>query len=451
MKRNNLKPILFLILTFCSFVAFAQDVPAPSTEKIIADIKADGVLKTLESYGVPSNFLSQITFEKPNTLDQKNFSPAPNYYFHHANTFKDRVSIILMAVIPKAAFGVSYRIPVTATYQRFEPDGSGWKILSNWKYESTLVEIQWMMHPKDMVTASDEQKQQLMESYLANHPLPESFRPYAKNAISIVQTGVFNKNKEYGIEDAYAFGKYYWRLVVKTVMIEDKSEGMITQTRESNDVLVFMVDYSKGNYSIKELYTYEAGISEDVAVKTKIANDFETKSLETPIKVGNWFDNGWTEVYKKTAEFKIAPCTEDDLRNQMTQLFKEILAFNYTDKSEINKVSASFAEGASLETVYSGCQKRIFENFKNGNPTATFVSFTNNDPSYDFVFREANPDNEAFIHPTGTTELFVTYVVTFEVPISKKQKETRTTNEYIKYEINWKCINGKMIVQSVNK
>ena len=449
MNKKTLYPALVLLFLLSSFITFAQNPPAPTMQKIVTDIKADGVLEELQRLGVPASQLAAIKFEEPNANDQKNIFAGANYYFENASTFRDRVSINVMAVIPKSTFNASYRVPITVIYQRFEPDGPGWKILNNWKYERHRTEIAWMVNPTDLKIPTNEEKKATIEAYLNATKLKEEYVNFGRKIIRVAKTGIYNKDQNFGIEQSYELGKYIWNLIVETESIDEENDEGIIETKQDVYQMSFKVALENGKYSVLDIAYINQDVTPEMENLAGITTSYETTKFETPLKVGNWYDNGFTEIYQKTAPFILVPCTKADLITQAKSVIDQLLKLDYSTPNEINNLQLPLAEGASIAEVYEKNRAAVMDAYKTSYPTAQFVSLSHEEPSIDNNYRPANPYASENKAAHGETEFYVRYKVEFDVPITKKQKERRDDSNYVKYVIRWECRDGKMMITAI--
>lgn len=323
---------LFLLANTCK--AQSPYPASPSFEQIVADIKKDEILKSLENNGVPAQFLSQVRFERINANDKKNFPLETNYYYENASTFKDRLYYIVIAVIPKAAFNATFRIPIQVDYTRYKDVDGNWMILNKWEYYSYRVMVNSMVSPPDLKMPSKEEKKKIIVDYLKancnkkDQWVDGSFNEYQlSHIVKIDGFGVYTKYEDLGVDENYGLGKYYWYLTMDCGIANEISKEGVKSIERRYPQFKFMVEMRGSKFEIVKIYSISDNSSEDEIVKSGLTPNWGMEQFDQPKRIGNLLVNGWDEVQAKYATFKLMPGTSEDLElyaNKWNEIVKKI-------------------------------------------------------------------------------------------------------------------------------
>lgn len=458
-KNRFVIPWIISILIAIPFYSLAQSDVYPATptfDQMINDIKKDpeyNIYQSLTALGLDEKYHKLVKFERINTNDKKNFFTEINYYKKNAYKFNDAMSHVVIAVIPKDAFGATYRVPFWISYIRYEEIQGNWTILNKWKYDGFSSAIESMVSPTDLKKVSDADKMKVMESYLKENLISDAtidYNWFFKKVLKIRETGVYNKNAEFGIDDTYGLGKYTWRLMAEYDEEKEKETSGITETEIRYCIFEFDVHFKNGNYEIQGLNRIESnGVTEDMANTSGMTYEYESTTLPEPKRMGNLLTNGWEAVYKQEAPFKMLNCSEEDADAKMNEATAILKNFGFKDDSEKSSFEKFLNSGSNFDAIYEKNKKYITHDLdRQTNVTVVKMEVIETKPKMS-EYKESWKALDGWVPERATTYIYLTYKVTYDQYITKKKKETKELTETISFDLYWECINGELKVKEV--
>lgn len=439
------------LMYFGDFTAKSQTGVYPATpafEQMVKDIKADNFIESLKALGLPEKYFSMVKYERINANDKKNIIAEIDYYKYNASTFNDMMQYVVIAVIPKEAFNATYRLPVWVKYQRYEEVQGNWMILNKWKYYSYQTDIAGMVSPPDLKMPGNPEKKLLMENFLKSHVKDERYAWYFKNVLKIQETGVFNKNAQYGVDDSYGLGKYRWRLIMKVDYCEDKDVTGVKEIKTGYSIYTFRSEFENGKYELKDLDGFQDGVSEDEIRKAGLTYGFEEKKNDPPVRMGNLYDNGWEAVYQKNAPFVLSPCSNEDMSRLEQEISTILKSFTFKDDGEKNKLTSYLDKEINLDKAYAEAKERLLRDV-NRNELFTFTDLKQTEISTRMEFKDTWKALDGIVPAKGELSIYMKYNIQYDVKVTKFKKEKRDSDETIRFGFDFECKDGKMVIVNV--
>ena len=230
--------------------------PSPSFEAVVKDAQKDGILDTLKGLGVPESHLKSVKFEKINAQDRRNFKTDVSYYKENARKFDDRMISWIIAVVPKAALGASFRVPVAVHYTRYVEANDNWTLLNKWQFHSTVHGLDVMVAPPDLGMPTNAEKVAAIDTFFASRPDLSAHRLMTRDILSILKTGIYTPHAEQGVHEARDLVTFVWQLAARVELAKERSEEGVTESTFDNVLFKFLVNRSPdGRFTVTQLDT----------------------------------------------------------------------------------------------------------------------------------------------------------------------------------------------------
>lgn len=309
--------------------------PNPSFDAVVKDARKDGILNTLKGLGVPESALAAVKFEKLGSQDKRNFTSDTRYYKENAIKFNDRLVSYVFAVVPKAALGASFRVPIEVHYTRYVENEGNWTLLNKWQLLRADHGLEAMVSPPDLGMPADPAKLAAIDAFFASGPDLERHRFTTRDILSVQKVGVHTPNAELGVDEAVDLKTFIWRLAARVEVAKERNEEGVTESAFDNVLFKFTVDRSTdGRFKVTSLSDISSCSQADAEAAGVGGEERQEVTHPSPLKVGNLRTAGWAAVQRKRAPFAEEPGSHEHLKRLATQFEAVLKGFRFQSPSE---------------------------------------------------------------------------------------------------------------------
>ena len=433
MLRVSAALLVGCLLTAATVQAQPAYPPNPSFDTVVKDAQKDGVLDTLKSLGVPDAHLKAVKFEKLTAQDKRNFTSDTRYYKENASKFNDRLATYVFAVIPKAALGASFRVPIEVHYTRFVEKDGNWTLLTRWQFLTSNHGLEAMVSPPDLGMPADAAKLAAMDAYFASKPDLSSHRFKTRDILAVQKTGIFTPHPELGVDEAQDLKTFVWRLAARVELAKERSEEGVTESAFDNLVFKFLVDRTPdGRFTVSKLDTIGECSAADAEAAGIGGEDRQEVVNPAPLRVGSMRSAGWAAVQKRRAPFTEEPGSHEHLK-RLAAHFEGILKglrFQAASEASVMQTWAAPESEFKPEEAWQRLQEqlavRAIEEKAAGAPYA-FQGVKVVSSSMETAHRPESGDSARTIPAMGQAQYVLKYKVQYRLDNKPQELDTEVT------------------------